>query len=66
MGIVPTACLSHRYRKKTIIFVEFILSTIGVALQAAVVNLPMFTVARFILGFAIVGVAHTSPILINE
>jgi MFS family permease len=39
---------------------------IGAALQAAAVNLPMFIMSRFLLGFSTSFIAHPSPILITE
>lgn len=66
LGLPPATWLSDRYGRKVPTFVGIGLCIFGAALQAASQNLPMFIVARLLLGFSASVMALPSPILITE
>lgn len=58
--------VSDRYGRKTSMLIGLIVMLIGPTIQASSQNLPMFIVARGVVGAATVFVALPSPILITE
>jgi MFS family permease len=66
MGLFPTTWLADRYGRKFPMWIGFICLLIGAALQGASMNIAMFIVSRWFLGFATALIAQPSPILITE
>ena len=52
-GAFSVAFLPDRFGRKKTVFIGAIISTLGCALQAAAVNIPMMIAGRFIAGVAV-------------
>ena len=66
IALFPVCWLGDRYGRRVALIGGFSLLPIAAALQGAAMNLPMFVVARFLLGVATTFIAHPSPILVTE
>jgi MFS family permease len=65
-GLFPATWISDRYGRKKPLWVGFILSLVGAAMQGAAPNLAVFIVSRYLLGMATAFMAQPSPILVTE
>jgi len=65
-GVALSAFLGDRFGRKVPLYTGLSILLLGAALQGAAKNLPMFIIARLILGFGTAFIAQTSPILITE
>jgi MFS family permease len=65
-GVFLTAWTGDRYGRKLPMYIGFLLLILGSGLQGGAHNVPMFIIARLILGFGTAFVAQPSPILIAE
>ncbi|WYZ40914.1 hypothetical protein EsH8_IV_001255 [Colletotrichum jinshuiense] len=66
MGLIPTTWLADKYGRKVPMWIGFFLLLVGAALQGASTSLPMFIVARWLLGAATAFIAQPAPILVTE
>lgn len=66
LGLIPAVYMSDRFGRKVPFLIGLVGCMIGAAIQAASQNLPMFIVARLVLGISTAHIAQPSPILITE
>lgn len=65
-GVTLSALIGDKFGRKVPLYIGLSILLLGAALQGSSQNIPMFIVARLILGFGTAFVAQTSPILITE
>jgi MFS family permease len=53
LGAISVAWLPDKYGRKRTVFIGAVISTLGCALQAGAVNIPMMIAGRFIAGIAV-------------
>ncbi|PGH08300.1 hypothetical protein AJ80_07896 [Polytolypa hystricis UAMH7299] len=66
LGLFLTAWASDRYGRKLPMYTGYFLMVVGAVIQGAAQNLPMFIIARFIIGFGTAGVSQPAPIMVSE
>lgn len=65
-GVFLSAFLGDRFGRKIPLYLGLTLLLLGAGLQGGSINVPMFIIARLILGFACSFVSQGAPILITE
>ncbi|PVH77529.1 general substrate transporter [Cadophora sp. DSE1049] len=66
LGALSVAWLPDRYGRKMAVFIGAMISTLGCALQAGAVNIPMMIAGRFIAGIAVGLLSAVVPIYCSE
>ncbi|KAF2503352.1 general substrate transporter [Lophium mytilinum] len=66
VGVLPATFIGDRWGRKVPLTFGLVVAVIGAALQGAAQNLPMFIVARWIVGFACAFISQPAPILVTE
>jgi MFS family permease len=66
IGVFISAFIGDRFGRKIPMYLGLTLLILGAGLQGGSRNIPMFVIARLILGFACSFVSQDAPILITE
>ncbi|KAH7348893.1 general substrate transporter [Rhexocercosporidium sp. MPI-PUGE-AT-0058] len=66
LGAISVAWLPDKYGRKRTVFIGAVISTLGCALQAGAVNIPMMIAGRFIAGIAVGLLSAVVPMYCSE